>query len=102
MFDKRFHSAQARPPRKELNARRDPHRGSFPARDLEREHPAERLHLFLGDAVTGMRRQTGIMHPFDLGLRPQEFDDLARVVAVGAHPVGEGAEAPQHQPAVER
>lgn len=72
---------------------------SAPPAHLDREHPAELPHLPPRQRMGGVAGQPRIMDDLDGGVLGQEFGDALGVDAVGAHPVGQRANAAQ-QPAV--
>ena len=66
----------------------------------EREHPAEVAHLLGGDGMAGMACQPRIVDRGHAGMISQESCHLAGIFTVGAHAIGQRADATQQQPAI--
>src|SRR5262245_36340684 len=71
------------------------------AGELEAHHRAVALLLTSRDRMTGMRRETGIMHAAHGRVSAQQLDDGARIALVLAHAQLERADAAQREVAVE-
>ena len=56
----------------------------------------------LGQFVSGMVGESGVVDAFHLGMLGQELGNLLRVGALRGHAEVEGVNAPQDQPGVER
>ena len=70
--------------------------------DLERDHPAEPLHLAGGHLVARVPLEAGVVHGAHGRVAEEELDDALGVVAVLLHAQRERLEATQHEPRVER
>src|SRR5215213_86467 len=68
----------------------------------ERDHPRKPAHLLFRQLVLGMVRQAWVVHGLDLGMVLQELGDGEGVLLVLAHANGEGLEAAEYDPGVER
>ena len=75
---------------------------SIDAIELERHHAAEAGHLFPGDIVTGMLRQSRVIHAPDAGSRRQRRGDPSGILGVPLHAQLQRLQAAQRQPAIER
>ena len=101
MRDQRLDAAEALAERAEPHGAEEASRGLV-GPEIEGDHRAESPHLLFGEGVLRMVGQAGVVDLFDLRLGREEPRDLAAVCLVALHAHGEGLDAPQDEPGIER
>ena len=103
VLDQALDAAERLGAREDADGREEGLRGGQAAADQhEREHPAEALHLALGERVLRVARQARPRHPLDLRVLREELGDVLGVRRVALHAHVERLQAAQHEEAVER
>ena len=102
VLDQAVRPAQAGGADEELASRRHAERGLARSAYLEREHAPERRHLPRRHFVPGVVRQSRIVHLLHRAVFAEESRHPHGVFRLRAHPPGQGIDAPQRQPAIER
>src|SRR5215217_5068593 len=102
VFDQRLNSAERLTEENDLGSADDIQRRLLAAANPEADHAAVPAHLLLGQIMTGMGIQARKVHLGHPRVLPKPVSKALSVVAVAFHPDSEGAQAAQHQPAVER
>src|SRR5438128_11490840 len=101
MLNQAFDSAQARGAGEDPESSSGGHRGIASAFDLEREHPAEWIHLSARDFVTPMRGKRRVVHALDARMRGEKRRHLERVLGMCADAARQSAQSAERQPAIE-
>ena len=102
MLDQRLRAAEAHGKGRELDGLHEPEPRAVAALQLEREHPAEPVHLPAGKPVLLKGPEPGVVDLRDRTVAVEVLRERARATVLPLDPQREGLDSPAHEEGLER